>query len=500
MARLVIISNRVTIPDGRKVEAGGLAVALQEAIEKNGGLWFGWSGKIAKTPRDTPKVQTFGAVSYATIDLTPEEHQDFYLGYTNSTLWPLSHYRIGLVDFQRKYERAYLQVNDRFADQIARLLKPDDIVWVHDYHFFPLAAALRRRGVKNRIGFFLHIPFPSTEVLRILPNHRRMIEDLMEYDLIGLQTDRDLRSILDYVVNEAGGDIGPDDAVILGQRRTRIGVYSIGIDTDGFTEMAARAAESDEVQRVKQSLIGRDLMIGTDRLDYSKGLLQRMEAFSELLESHPEHRGKLTMMQIAPVSRGEVEQYRSLRRDLDRITGKINGRYAELDWVPVRYLTTAWPRETLAGLFRIARIGCVTPIRDGMNLVAKEYVASQDAADPGVLVLSEFAGAARELSSAVLVNPFDIDGIANAMHRAQTMPLEERQERWQDMMMILRTNTIEAWREEFLNDLTRLGGSEDDDPSSNNDFKLSTITRPQDDIGRLGYRQSPYGRIEHIFP
>jgi trehalose 6-phosphate synthase len=448
--RLVIVSNRVTLPRERISRAGGLAVALREALNRRGGLWFGWSGEVTDNPSPSPAIASAGRVRFATLDLSPAEHETYYLGYANSTLWPLCHYRVGLIEFTRVAYEGYLAVNTRFAEALAPLLQQDDIIWVHDYHFIPFATALRKAGVRNRIGFFLHIPFPAPEVLSVLPKHRSLLANLADYDLLGFQTQGDLRSFFASIAEEADGAVAEDGSFTAFGRNARAGAFPIGIETDEFAAMAEEAADAPETRRLTESLSGRALVIGVDRLDYSKGLPARFDAYRQLLTTFPEHRAKVTFMQIAPLSREDVALYRALRRQLESAAGRINGEFAEFDWSPVRYLNKSFPRKTLAGFYRASRIGLVTPFRDGMNLVAKEYVASQDPADPGVLVLSRFAGAARELKGALIVNPFDVDQVAEALHAGLNMPLDERRARWHGMMQALRANTITHWREHFL--------------------------------------------------
>jgi trehalose 6-phosphate synthase len=456
LARLVIVSNRMLLPRERLTQAGGLAVALRETLQQQGGLWFGWSGRVTEQPAMEPEITHSGRASYATIDLSPLDHEQYYLGYANSTLWPLFHYRLGLIDFRRAQFQGYLRVNGTFARALVPLLRPDDVVWVHDYHFMTMAAELRRLGVRNRIGFFLHIPFPPAEVFSALPAHRRIVRDLCAYDLIGFQTEHDLRAFSTYLANEAGSVVHADGSFEAFGSRSRAGAFPIGIDTESFAATARRGAFGPEAERLTKSLAGRELVIGVDRLDYSKGLRQKVEAFCELLDRWPEHRSRVTFMQIAPVSRGEVAQYQTLRCELESAAGRINGKFAEFDWVPFRYLNKSFARATLAGFYRAARIGFVTPLRDGMNLVAKEYVASQDPDDPGVLILSRFAGAAEELTSALIVNPFDVDEMAEALHTAVTMPLDERRSRHAPMLECLRINNINAWKERFLAELEAL--------------------------------------------
>ena len=453
MARLVVVSNRVMLPRERLSRAGGLAVALREALQRQGGIWFGWSGEVADRPDPIPRLTRSGKTTYATLDLSQAEHLAYYNGYANSTLWPLFHYRLGLIDFRREHYEGYRQVNQRFAHALVPQLRPDDVIWVHDYHFLPFGAELRRANVRNRIGFFLHIPFPPPELFSALPRHRELARDLCQYDLIGFQTEADLHAFQRYIIDEAGGVIYPDGSFEAFGLRGRAAAFPIGIETEAFAEMARVAGASPEAKRLQESLVGRGLVIGVDRLDCTKGLPQKVEAFGDLLGRWPEHRNKVTYMQIAPVSRGEVAQYRALRRDIEGGAGRLNGKFAEFDWVPVRYLNRSFSRPTLAGFYRASKVGFVTPFRDSMNLVAKEYVAAQDPNDPGVLVLSRFAGAARELRAAVIVNPFDVDAMAEGLHQALTMPLDERRSRHAAMMEVLRANTLVAWREHFLSDL-----------------------------------------------
>ncbi|HMK67396.1 MAG TPA: trehalose-6-phosphate synthase, partial [Stellaceae bacterium] len=383
-------------------------------------------------------------------DLGEDDHAQYYNGYCNGTLWPLLHYRLGLMEFRRETLEAYLRVNEAFAEAISRLLRADDLIWVHDFHLIPLAASLRSRGVANRIGLFLHTPFPPPEVFTTLPRYEILANALASYDLVGLQTEGDRVNLRRTIARHRQIAARADGDLDLGTRLLRLRAVPIGIDAAAVRNMAASMGRGPEGQRLLDSLGGRQLVLGVDRLDYSKGLPQRFEAFEHLLADFPEHRSKVTFMQIAPVSRGEVRQYRELRRELDRRAGRINGKFAEFDWTPLRYLNRSFGRHVLAGFYRHARVGLVTPLRDGMNLVAKEWVAAQEAADPGALVLSRFAGAAYELSDALLVNPLDADAMAEALHRALTMPAEERRERWQSMMRSVSDNSVIAWRETFL--------------------------------------------------
>ena len=450
MPRLVIVSNRVASPGGGSERAGGLAVAMRDALRGSGGLWFGWSGEVAESTSSTPRIVRAGRVEYATIDLGRTDHERYYNGFANATLWPLLHYRLGLLEFHRENLDAYCRVNRAFATALRPLLQPDDLIWVHDYHLLTLARELRRLGCGNRIGLFLHTPFPPPAVFTALPRYEILVEALAAHDLIGLQTEGDRQNLRGVMSLPAAPWINDGDAA----RRPRLRTIPIGIDAEALARMADVASRSSEAQRLADSLRDRRLIIGVDRLDYSKGLPLRFEALEHLLAEFPEHRSSVTFMQVAPVSRGEVRQYRELRRELERLAGRINGKFAEFDWMPVRYLNRSFSRRVLAGFFRHARVGLVTPLRDGMNLVAKEYVAAQDPSDPGVLVLSRFAGAAAELTDALLVNPYDRDAMAEALHQALGMTLSERRERWHRMMQRVASQTAAAWQQQFL-DLLR---------------------------------------------
>jgi trehalose 6-phosphate synthase len=451
--RLVVVSNRVAMP--RQTATGGLASAMRAALQERGGLWFGWSGKVASSSGEELHRLSDGPIDYVTIDLARADHDDFYAGFANRTLWPLFHYRPDLVDYQRSHLEGYLRVNAIFADELVKLLDPDDIIWVHDYHLIPLAAMLRERGVRNRIGFFLHTPLPAAALLIALPKHRELLETLASYDLVGLHTTRDLRALEDYFLHEVGGAMRPGNRLRAANGRLfRAGVFPISIDTAEVAEVARKSMAEENARDFKQSLDGRDLIIGVDRLDYSKGLAQRFEAFAHVLERSRTLHSRVTFLQIAPPSRGAVPEYRLIRRELERMAGHINGKFATPEWVPIRYVNQSFPHNLLAGYYRVARVGLVTPLRDGMNLVAKEYVASQDPKNPGVLVLSRFAGAAQELTEALLVNPADTVEVADALERALAMPQRERIARWRSMMDVLQRHDLTAWRNAFLHALT----------------------------------------------
>jgi len=449
MTRLIVVSNRVPDPE-QAASAGGLAVGIKAALEKSGGIWFGWSGKRSPQPSETPQVQDAENVTYVTVDLTEEDYHDYYFGFANRALWPLFHYRGDLTTFDREALAGYMRVNRQFAEKLCPLLEPDDLIWVHDYHLLPLAAELRALGCRNAIGFFLHIPFPVPEVLAILPSYRTMLEAMFHYDVVGFQTEGDSWAFARNATLLADAEQAGEGVLVAGGRRVRVGTFPIGIDAANFMEFAEAPIARDQSERMRQSLRGRKLIVGVDRLDYTKGLLARMQGFEALLENHPEMRGRVSMLQVAPPSRADVPEYVELRNELDATCGRVNGIYGEFDWVPLRYITKGFSRQALAGLLRASRVGFITPLRDGMNLVAKEYVAAQDPEDPGVLILSKFAGAAAQLDGALIVNPFDLNALADALVEALDMSKPERKERWDSMIRNVCEEDVHRWRSSFI--------------------------------------------------
>ena len=458
MARVVIVSNRVPVPSSRGPRAGGLAVALKDAL-KDGGVWVGWSGELTREPTSEVKLHHASKIDYVTIDITRDDYRRYYVGFANSTLWPLLHFQPNLLEFNRSNLDSYLEVNTRFAKALLSVLKPDDLVWVHDYHLIPLAFALRGLGAKHKIGFFLHVPFVPASLLGVLPKAESLLRMLCAYDVVGFQTKQHLHDFEDCLstfldLRRKGGE----PVALEGHKMLPVAT-PIGIDARGFARQAKKAVKSRAAHRMAESLAGRTLIIGVDRLDYSKGLPNRFEAFGRLLDRFPEHHLKVSYLQVAARSREDVAEYQRLKRELDRLAGEINGRHAEFDWVPLRYMTRAVARASLAGFYRIARVGLVTPLRDGMNLVAKEYVAAQDPEDPGVLVLSRFAGAAEELSDAIIVNPLDPDEVAEALHFALNMSRAERKARHERLFELVCHTTAGAYCRDFLSALAEAPAS-----------------------------------------
>lgn len=448
----IVVSNRVArlTPGGPMV--GGLAAALLPAVRKSGVVWFGSSGNLRKIePDDAPlvEVESYGRGTIARVDLPEQHYGGFYEGYANSTLWPLLHSRADLVHCRAGDYAAYRAVNDYVARTLASFAAPGSTFWIHDYHFLPLGRALRRLGVSEKIGFFLHTPWPERGTMSHLAQHRELAEAMLAYDLIGFQTDRDrdnFASLLRNVLHAAH-----DGLTFEGPYGTcRLATFPIGIDTQEFADSALKTAEDESVRRLRASLGGAKLIMGVDRIDYSKGLNERLQAYDHLLTRHPALRRRLAYLQVAVPSRSNIASYRALQRQLITQAGDINARHGDVDWTPLRYINKSFGQSTLAGFYRTAAIGLVTPLQDGMNLVAKEFIAAQNPADPGALVLSKFAGAARELDAALLVDPLDIDGVARAIATGLTMPLEERRARWQHMMDALLRRSIHTWFASFM--------------------------------------------------
>jgi trehalose 6-phosphate synthase len=453
VSRLVVVSNRIADP--RKAAAGGLAVAIKDGLQQTGGIWFGWSGKILTDAsiagsQSSVHTQTVGEVQLVTVDLSQQDYETYYLGYANNVLWPVFHYRLDLAQFDVRFSSGYRRVNQLFAQRLFPLLEPDDIIWVQDYHLIPLAAELRGMGCGNPIGFFLHTPVPPPPLLAAIPEHEWLMRSLFAYDLVGLQTEADVSHLVGYAQWEAGADSLPDGYLRAFNRSVRVGAFPIGIDVGEFAAMADAREGVDMFASMRAEYSRRQLLLGVDRLDYSKGLPQRIHALRYLLEHYPENRKRATLIQIAAPSREDLGAYDDLRREMDSLCGAINGDYGELDWMPVRYIHRNVARRRLPGLYRASQVALVTPLRDGMNLVAKEFLAAQDAADPGVLVLSRFAGAAEQLKEALLVNPYDTHGTAEAIQRALTMPLGERVERHSALMATIRRYDVHWWRSAFI--------------------------------------------------
>lgn len=446
-----MVSNRLPTDEA---PAGGLIVALHDCLSETGGLWVGSAPD--PVPEPTRALTQIGAGRYRRVvfDITQEEHEDFYLGYCNAVLWPLLHRRSDLIAYDARQAGAYDAVNARVARLLADELGPEDQIWIHDYHFLPLAQKLRTLGLSNPIGFFLHTPFPLAADLPALPQRPAFLDWIAAYDLVGVQTERDVSALLEVFRSDDQTEILLSGRLRRCGQTFRVASFPVGINVADFINDAMPASgKTDLAMKPDQKLL-----IGVDRLDYSKGLVQRFEAFEAFLDKRDKHEPRATFLQIAPLSRSDLGAYRDIRQSLEATAGRINGRHSELDWTPIRYLSHGVPRAQIAGLLRQADIGLVTPLADGMNLVAKEFVAAQDPADPGVLILSHFAGAAEQMPQALLVNPYDAQEMATAMHTALAMPLNERQARHAEMLEGLKAQDVAWWTRSFL---TRLAPGTD---------------------------------------
>jgi len=448
---LIVVSNRVARPAADEPIEGGLAAALLPAVQTCGAIWVGASQRPQEggAKESFATIESYGAGTIATVDMPKIQYRGFYEGFSNSALWPALHSRPDLIHTSSHDYTCYRDINNFMARALMRFAKPDATFWVHDYHYLTLGADLRRLGVTQPIGFFLHTPFPSRGVFSSVPHHRELMRAMLAYDLIGVQTEEDHANLAEYFENELGLQ-GNGDVYKFGHRTVRIGTFPIGIDAHSFAALAEKAICRPEAARLRNSLQGARLAIGVDRVDYSKGLINRFEAFDRLLQARPALKRSVALLQIAVPSRIQVDAYQKLQAQLAGLVTEINGRHGEIDWTPIRYLTKGFSQARLACFYRMAQVGLVTSLRDGMNLVAKEYVAAQDPSDPGVLVLSKFAGAARQLDAALLVNPHDVEGLASAIGEAFSMPLEERCERWTAMMKALEAAPLQAWFTDFV--------------------------------------------------
>lgn len=457
--RLVVVSNRVPSPlepptqeQQRTQSVSGVVSAIWPALEERGGLWFGWSGKSVEGRASTiPTVSDIGSVRLATIDLSQNEMRLFYTEFANQNLWPLLHgFPARMVIWENTYQ-AYRRLNRRFAEALHPLLQSDDLVWVHDYHFLLLGSELRRLGWSGKVGFLLHVPFPSADTFAILPWARHLLQGLFTYDLVGVQTSRDAHNLLESIKAELGG-ITVDRVVSRGERSLQVGVYPDGIDAAAFGGWASQAGHGQPSQLLRRFSGRQRMILGVDRLDYTKGIPGRLLAFEHLLEHYPSRRGQVSLIQISVPSRSHIPEYIQEKEQVDRLVGRINGHFSEADWVPVHYLYRSYTQQDLAGFYRTADVCLVTPLRDGMNLIAKEFVASQGD-DPGVLVLSRFCGAAETMQEALIVNPYDIGATAAAINRALNMSRAERHRRREALSQVVRTQTAQAWCDAFLADL-----------------------------------------------
>jgi len=451
---ILIVSNRLPFtahrgPRGieRRPSAGGLVSALEPVLRKRGGTWVGWPGIALKKGE---RIGTGGkAYEVAPVRLSETEVNRYYQGFSNRTLWPLLHSLHERAIFDRRDWEAYQEVNERFADVASEAAAEADLVWIHDYHLMLAPRPLRRALPDSRLAFFLHVPFPPYDVFRLLPWDREILRGLLACDLIGFHTHGYARNFVDCVEKRLGARVDERNLLIgYGDRTVQVGAFPIGIDFDNFAEKARAARRSPEIRDER-------IVLGVDRLDYTKGIPERMRAFERLLELHPRHRESVVLLQLAVPSRSQVAAYRELKSEIDELVGRINGRFATASWSPIRYLYRSMPQDRLVGLYRDADVALITPLRDGMNLVAKEYAACQ-VDDPGVLVISELAGASETMREALHVNPYNLDETAEAIHRALTMEEDERASRMAALRRRERRDNVDDWVNRFLETATEV--------------------------------------------
>ncbi len=466
MSRLLIVANRLPItvsPTEGGVEVqrstGGLATGLMRPHENSDGLWIGWSGMTAALdpPQQAALDRELAALRLVNVPLSDDLVGRFYEGYSNGVLWPLFHYLLEQIPLQVSHWDGYVEANEAFAEVVAAHYRPGDLIWVHDYQLFLLPGLLRERLPDARIGFFLHIPFPSEELFRTLPSRDRLLRGMLGADLVGFHTPAYLRHFATSLTDILGHSVEIDRVQLPG-REVRLGVFPMGVDAGAFASLAADSAIEGEVQAIRGDGSVR-ILVGVDRLDYTKGIPRRLLAFERMLELHPELRERVRLVQVAVPSRTKVGAYQDFRALVDGLVGRINGAFGTARWVPVHYIFRGLAEPDLVALYRAADVMLVTPLRDGMNLVAKEFVASRTDGD-GVLVLSEFAGAAWELPEAILVNPYDVDGSADLFYRALMMPREERRARLAPLRTRVHTFDVHRWVASFLEALGEIAPAE----------------------------------------
>ena len=470
MRRLVVVSNRLprTGAAGSRGQVeplpGGLVSALLSATSRYPEcLWFGWNGRVEDEERPPSLTrQSIRGIDLAGFALSREDVDGYYLGFCNETLWPLLHCFQGRVRVIPDQETSYRRAQISFARRLLPLLRPDDIVWVHDYHLFLLGRELRRLRWHGPLGFFLHTPFPPHEHWQLLPDPRDYLDAMLSYDVVGFQVKGSLDNYVRCSRQEVDARWDGDVLTALGQVQ-RVGVYPVGIDPGAFRPAPGRAPDAPQARGLIPALRDRRLILGVDRLDYTKGIPERILAFEQFLRSYPAWLRKVVYVQIASPSRASVPEYMKQKRRVDALIGRINGEFGEHDWMPIRYLYRSYPQEFLAELYREADAMLVTPLRDGMNLVAKEFVAAQDPESPGVLILSRCAGAAEEMREALIINPLVTAEVAAGINKALSMPPAERRWRHQVLLSRVLSGRASEWGRRFVGDLA---GYELGDPST----------------------------------
>jgi len=461
--RLMVLSNRLPVAvrkgDGGEwmVEPspGGLVTALAPVLGRQGGLWIGWPGTSQTVDLSDALATASKDVGYnlEALSLTTKEFGHFYLGFSNEILWPLFHDLQSRCNFDPEYWRVYQSVNRRFAEKAAKSVVRNDLIWIHDYHLMLVAKELRMLGVKNKVAFFLHVPFPSPDIFLKLPWRLQILEALLDHDLVGFQTWRDRNNFI-RCVETLMRDRKVDSrmrvsTIAMPRREVKVGAFPISIDFKEVARQAADEAVASEARKLR-AMHRRHLVLGVDRLDYSKGIPERLRSFSNALHRYRDLRGEVSLIQIVSPSRADIPEYRRLKNEIEGLVGEINGRFSRPDWIPVHYVFRSFGHRELISYYRAADVALITPLKDGMNLIAKEYCAANIDAN-GVLVLSEFAGAASQLRRGVLlVNPYDIESVADTIQQACTMTDAERRPRMRSLRQSIARRDIFWWADSFL--------------------------------------------------
>ncbi len=481
MSKLIVLSNRVSLPKPDKLVAGGLAVALQDALQKKGGIWLGWNGEIIEntassmkannaaqndiqTSSQHPSIEyisndqmssfgciTDGNIEYLTCPLTQQQYDQYYSGFANSTLWPAMHERGDLIQYSSAEFNTYQEVNALFAQKLKQIAAEDDVIWVHDYHFFSVARYCRQLGMRNKIGFFLHIPFARTSILKHIPAITTLLQDLCQFDLVGLQTEHDQHQCMQAFTTLLQAQKIQKSLISYQQRITTVKSFPIGINPQHIQQVAKQHNQTDvfDLNALRQQRT----IIGVDRIDYSKGLLERFNAFAAFLQQYPHYQTKVTELQVACPCRMDIDAYKNLYDQVNQSIERINQQFGQPNWLPIDCINDTVEHDALMALYQQTDICWITSLRDGMNLVAKEYIAAQDPDNPGVLILSKFAGAAEQMQAAIIVDPTNQEAMVAALKTALEMPKAERIQRYQQLMHGIEAFDINDWCKTFLSDL-----------------------------------------------
>ncbi|WP_338220735.1 bifunctional alpha,alpha-trehalose-phosphate synthase (UDP-forming)/trehalose-phosphatase [Algoriphagus sp. oki45] len=478
MAKTIIVSNRLPISlrhrNGKfefKPSAGGLATGLGSIYKSGENIWIGWPGNTIEDPEQRAEIiLELHELKMAPVFLSKEDVTKFYEGFSNETLWPAFHYFTQYIEYNPEHWESYREVNRKFCDAIQKKADPDDTIWVHDYQLLLLPQMLREALPNATIAFFQHIPFPSYEIMRMIPWRKELLEGVCGADLIGFHTYDDMRHFLSAVGRITG--LSSESGYIQAENRIiNVDSFPMGIDYGKFVKQAKSKKTQNIVKNFRNQVGDQKLILTIDRLDYSKGIPQRIHAFHDLLKDHKELHGKVSMIMIVVPSRDKVKSYKELREEIDLLVGRINAEYSTLNWVPVHYFYRSFPFEELSAFYSMSDIALVTPLRDGMNLVCKEYVASRTD-QTGVLILSEMAGASKELRDAILVNPNDREGVISAIYQGLTMDEAEQKTRMASMQEVLQRYDIFQWVKVFMDRLTHVKAKQNELTSKEVDSKV----------------------------